>query len=116
MGMAAVPVGDHGAHRSASFVCREPRQRLDFDWGSAAELRRKFIPPRQQQVLGLIEVNGFDGGIGKAAPHLDDVGMDEAIAEVGQLTTTTMAQFHRSDDDVPSGLEIPRSSWESLQT
>jgi hemoglobin len=29
-------------------------------------------------------------------------------------TRTTMAQYHRSADDVPSGLHIPRWSWEGL--
>ncbi len=27
-------------------------------------------------------------------------------------TTTTMARYHRSADDVPEGLRIPRWSWE----
>ena len=30
-------------------------------------------------------------------------------------TTTTMARYHRSADDVPSGLSIPRWSWDGLQ-
>jgi hemoglobin len=29
-------------------------------------------------------------------------------------TTTTMARYHRSADDVPEGLRIPRWSWEGL--
>lgn len=28
--------------------------------------------------------------------------------------TTTMAQYHRSADDVPTGLSIPRWSWDGL--
>jgi len=31
-------------------------------------------------------------------------------------TTTTMARYHRSADDVPGGLGIPRWSWDGLQT
>ena len=31
-------------------------------------------------------------------------------------TTTTMARYHRSADDVPDGLVIPRWSWDGLQT
>jgi hemoglobin len=31
-------------------------------------------------------------------------------------TTTTMAQYHESADDVPDGLTIPRWSWDGLQT
>jgi hemoglobin len=29
-------------------------------------------------------------------------------------TTTAMARYHRSADDVPDGLEIPHWSWEGL--
>ena len=29
-------------------------------------------------------------------------------------TTTTMSRYHRSADDVPYGLQIPRWSWEGL--
>lgn len=29
-------------------------------------------------------------------------------------TTTTMAQYHRSADDVPDGLTVPRWSWDGL--
>jgi hemoglobin len=31
-------------------------------------------------------------------------------------TTTTMTAYHRSPDDVPDGLELPRWSWDGLQT
>jgi hemoglobin len=30
-------------------------------------------------------------------------------------TTTTMARYHRSADEVPSGLSIPHWSWDGLQ-
>lgn len=30
-------------------------------------------------------------------------------------TSTTMARYHRSADDVPDGLRIPRWSWDGLQ-
>ncbi len=30
-------------------------------------------------------------------------------------TTTTMARYHRSPDDVPDGLEFPHWSWDGLQ-
>ena len=55
---------------------------------------------------------------------------DEALADVGLpddaplrrvlhdyfawATTTTMARYHRSADDVP-GLRVPRWSWDGLQ-
>jgi hemoglobin len=55
---------------------------------------------------------------------------DQALADVGLTahplqrvlhdyfawaTTTTMARYHESADDVPQGLIIPRWSWEGLQ-
>jgi hemoglobin len=52
---------------------------------------------------------------------LADVGMaaDEPIHRVlhdyfAWATTTTMARYHRSADDVPDGLAIPHWSWEGL--
>jgi hemoglobin len=56
---------------------------------------------------------------------------DEALADAGLTdglctaasaarllrlaTTTTMARYHQSADDVPDGLTIPRWSWHGLQ-
>jgi hemoglobin len=57
---------------------------------------------------------------------------DQALADIGLAldsvlgkvlhdyfawaTTTTMARYHKSADDVPDGLSIPRWSWDGLQT
>ena len=51
---------------------------------------------------------------------LVDVGLDGAVRRVlydyfAWATTTTMARDHESADDVPSGLSIPRWSWDGLQ-
>ena len=56
---------------------------------------------------------------------------DQALADTGLVTdarlghvlhdyfawatTTTMARYHRSADDVPDGLAIPRWSWDGLR-
>jgi hemoglobin len=52
---------------------------------------------------------------------LSDVGMagDERLRQVlhdyfAWTTTTTMARYHRSADDVPDGLPIPHWSWDGL--
>ena len=52
---------------------------------------------------------------------LDDVGLsgNAALRQVlhdyfAWATTTTMARYHRSADDVPDGLNIPRWSWSGL--
>ena len=53
---------------------------------------------------------------------LADVGLDAdpALCQVlhdyfAWATTTTMARYHHSAADVPSGLTIPRWSWDGLQ-
>jgi hemoglobin len=51
-----------------------------------------------------------------------DIGLDPA-GPLGQVlhdyfawaTTTTMARYHESADDVPDGMSIPRWSWDGLQ-
>jgi hemoglobin len=52
---------------------------------------------------------------------LGDVGLasDEQVRQVlhdyfAWATTTTMARYHRSADEVPDGLRIPRWSWDGL--
>ena len=52
---------------------------------------------------------------------LQDVGLD-VTGPLGQVlhdyfawaTTTTMALYHRSPDDVPDGLDMPKWSWSGL--
>jgi hemoglobin len=51
-----------------------------------------------------------------------DIGLDEAgpLRPVlhdyfAWATTTTMARYHESADEVPDGLSIPRWSWDGLQ-
>jgi hemoglobin len=53
---------------------------------------------------------------------LADAGLDgdDALRQVlhdyfAWATTATMSRYHRSADDVPGGLKIPRWSWNGLQ-
>jgi hemoglobin len=53
---------------------------------------------------------------------LADAGLDgdDALRQVlhdyfAWATTATMSRYHRSADDVPGGLTIPRWSWNGLQ-
>lgn len=53
---------------------------------------------------------------------LNDVGLtgDDRLRRVlhdyfAWATTTTMARYHRSPDDVPTGLGVPHWSWDGLQ-
>jgi hemoglobin len=53
---------------------------------------------------------------------LADVGLaDDPLRQVlhdyfAWATTTTMSRYHRSADDVPNGLSIPRWSWDGIQS
>jgi hemoglobin len=53
---------------------------------------------------------------------LDDIGLARGDRLWGALhdyfawaTTTTMARYHRSAEDVPNGLQIPKWSWHGLE-
>ena len=52
---------------------------------------------------------------------LEDVGLTADLVRrvlhgyFAWATTTTMARYHHSADDVPTGLSIPRWSWDGLQ-
>jgi hemoglobin len=56
------------------------------------------------------------------ARALEDAGLTaEPLRQVlhdyfAWATTTTMARYHESADDVPEGMAIPRWSWDGLQT
>jgi hemoglobin len=50
---------------------------------------------------------------------LDDIGLGEPLRQVlhdyfAWATTTTMARYHRSADDVPANLRMPHWSWAGL--
>lgn len=54
---------------------------------------------------------------------LSDVGLadNDVLRQVlhdyfAWATTTTMARYHQSADEVPNGLRIPKWSWDGLQT
>jgi hemoglobin len=57
----------------------------------------------------------FDHALADVALANDQVG--RALHDYfAWATTTTMSQYHRSPDDVPDGLRIPRWSWDGLVT
>jgi hemoglobin len=70
--------------------------------------------------------NGEHDGVDRRAiacsdQALVDVGLahDSALRQVlhdyfARATATTMFRYHKSADDVPSGLRIPHWSWEGL--
>jgi len=74
-----------------------------------------IAPPDATAVLNHCAIDCFDLA-------LADVGLanDYVLRQVLHdyfpwATTTTMARFHQSADDVPNGLSIPHWSWDGLQ-
>ena len=90
-------------------------------------------PPRYSQSYGdetdVVRIHSGNG----VHTEMDERAIacfDQALADVGMAadqplfkalhdyfswaTTTTMAQYHHSADQVPSGLRIPRWSWDGL--
>jgi len=57
----------------------------------------------------------FDLAIADAGLANDDVLRQALHDYFAWATTTTMARYHESADDVPSGLSIPKWSWNGLQ-
>jgi len=51
---------------------------------------------------------------------MDGLGADGPLRQVlhdyfAWATTTTLARYRKSADDVPEGMSIPRWSWDGLQ-
>jgi hemoglobin len=62
----------------------------------------------------------FDQALADTVPAGTGLATDDRLRQVlhdyfAWATTTTMARYHRSADDVPDGLVIPRWSWDGLQ-
>lgn len=75
--------------------------RMHSGMGEHEEMDRRAIEHFDQ---ALTEV-GLDSD-----PHLRQALHDYFV----WATTTTMARYHRSADDVPDGMRIPRWSWDGL--
>jgi hemoglobin len=57
----------------------------------------------------------FDLALADVGLDKDDVLRQALHDYFAWTTTTTMSRYHRSADDVPAGLTIPRWSWGGLQ-
>jgi hemoglobin len=62
----------------------------------------------------------FDQALADMGLASTGLAADERLRQVlhdyfAWATTTTMARYHRSADDVPDGLAIPHWSWDGLQ-
>src|SRR3954468_3978163 len=94
-------------------------------WGGPATFSERY--GGESSVVRIHSGNGAHEEMDRRAiacfdQALADTGLaaDERLGHVlrhyfAWATTTTMARYHRSADDVPDGLVIPRWSWDGLQ-
>jgi hemoglobin len=113
----------HGFHPDHS-------ERLAAYWtealGGPAEFSGRYGD--ETSVVRIHSGNGEHGEMDQRAidcfdQALADTGLaaDEKLAQAlhdyfAWATTTTMARYHDTADDVPDGLTIPRWSWDGLQS
>jgi len=105
-------------------------ERLAAYWAKALGGPRAYSTSYgdETSVVRIHSGNGEHGEMDRRAiacfdQALADVGLasDPALGQAlhdyfAWATTTTMSRYHRSADDVPGGLTIPRWSWDGLQT
>ncbi len=94
-------------------------------WGGPADYSTRYGD--ESSVVRLHSGNGEHAEMDQRAiaafdSSLVDLGLDADPRLFGALhdyfawaTTTTMARYHQSADDVPAGMTIPRWSWDGLQ-
>jgi hemoglobin len=80
--------------------------------GAHEEMDRRAIACFGQ---ALADIGLADIGLANTAMAPDDRLRQVLYDYFAWATTTTMARYHRSADDVPDGLAIPRWSWGGLQ-
>ena len=104
-------------------------ERLAAYWGEALGGPNTYSESYgdETSVVKMHSGNGEHGEMdGRAIVCFDQALGDVGLAEDSGLrrvlhdyfawaTTTTMARYNRSADDVPEGLRIPRWSWDGLQ-
>ena len=80
--------------------------------GAHEEMDRRAIACFDQ---ALADIGLADAGLSGTGPDGDGKLRQVLHDYFAWATTTTMARYHRSADDVPDGLPIPRWSWDGLQ-
>ena len=85
--------------------------------GAHEEMDRRAIACFDQALAdtGLADTGLADTGLADTGLAADDRLRQVLHDYFAWATTTTMARYHRSADDVPDGLVIPRWSWDGLQ-
>ena len=114
--------------RSATVFTRNTAARLAAYWAEALGGPKSYSDQYgdETSVVRIHSGNGLHEGMDQRAIQcfdraLEDVGLarDERLRNAlhdyfAWATTTTMARYHRSPDDVPDGLDVPKWSWEGF--
>ena len=125
---ARVMADDEVSHAFSHGYHPEHTERLAAYWSEALGGPRAYtgVYGDETSVVRIHSGNGPHEEMDRRAiacfdQALADVGLagDERLRQVlhdyfAWATTTTMARYHRSADDVPNGLRIPHWSWDGL--
>ena len=118
----AAELADFERHLAGCPRCTAALAAIEETWGAlGADPDASVTPEFRSRTLALLHDEMDRRAIACFDQALDDVGIPDG-ARLRQVlhdyfawaTTTTMAQYHESADDVPAGLTIPRWSWDGL--
>ena len=126
---ARVMADDEVSHAFSHGYRADHSERLAAYWAEALG-GPPLYSPRYGDETSVVRIHSGNGAHEemdrRAIACFDQALADTGLAGDGKLrqvlhdyfswaTTTTMARYHRSADDVPDGLAIPRWSWDGLQ-
>ncbi|MBL8209651.1 MAG: group II truncated hemoglobin [Bryobacterales bacterium] len=84
-------------------------------YGDETSVVRMHSGNGEHEEMDRLAIACFDEALVDAGLAADPVVWQVLHDYFAWATTTTMAQYHESADDVPDGLRIPRWSWDGLQ-
>jgi hemoglobin len=83
-------------------------------YGNESEVVRMHSGNGPHEEMDRRAIDCFDAALADVG-LADDDRLRRVLHDYFEWTTTsTMARYHRSEDDVPDGLTIPRWSWDGL--
>ncbi len=90
--------------------------RYSARYGSETEVVRMHSGNGEHEEMDRRAIACFDDALGDVGIDVDGPLGRTLHDYFAWATTTTMARYPESADDVPEGLRIPRWSWDGLQT
>jgi hemoglobin len=90
--------------------------RYSSDYGDETSVVRIHSGNGEHEEMDRRAIACFDQALGDVGLAADDETRAVLHDYFAWATTTTMARYHESADDVPSGLAVPHWSWRGLVT